>query len=121
MLSQATIKFTMFWLDSRAIGQIADATNASLEKTCKMFCTYQNNGRGQCCDGIWVPTLNLLNAETGSVTTEDYSINAYVLPVEGTTGQGFVKYSLTINAVFQQPFDFHGEPPACQTTCCCCC
>ena len=54
------------WQDSRSYAQIQNATAvAARTGKCQKYCSKSSvAGSGDCCDGIWLPTLEFLGAQT---------------------------------------------------------
>ena len=64
---QATVELTMLWLDGDCMETKANTTALLTKDTkakCAKYCSKSvTQGAAECCDNLWLPTLNFINAQ----------------------------------------------------------
>ena len=98
--------FWLTWRDPRAAAEIAKAT-AALQNgtTCHRLCTTRGVGTlgAQCCDTIWLPSLNLRNAlDLSGGRLQPYTIS--------TRPGGAVFWRMQVTGTFHASLDFRRFP-----------
>ncbi|KAK9801875.1 hypothetical protein WJX73_005920 [Symbiochloris irregularis] len=110
----ATVELIMVWVDDgRTLLdiQLMTANTSRSNSKCGKPCFVGLAAAQACCDGIWLPTLQLDNAETKTVVQESYAIDsdAYRDSITGNSAS-FVTYIVRLSATFDQNLDFTAFP-----------
>lgn len=96
----ATVQLYMLWL--------VDATTCNREpaKKCTKYCAKMSTGAALCCDSVWLPTINFINAVQKSAVEETFTIDCGAIAPD----IGVMLYMTQVTATYSQSFDFTAYP-----------